>query len=124
MVVHRISRLVVHGLALAVALAGCAGHPPLPPPAALPSPLTGRVTPGVIAAIRPADASTPADVSAVLAALRLPAAAAPPPAVEILIRRGDGSDVAMVVAATQAQSLAPGQKILIIEAAATVLRPQ
>ncbi len=123
----RFCRRALPLLALA-ALGGCGAKPrvvTLPAPVRQTSPAVGKFEPGTIVAVRGVALGNAGTANAVLAALgQPPARAVPAQAVELIIRRQDGS-VASVMQQPQAgPPFVPGEKIAIVEAAATVIHPQ
>jgi hypothetical protein len=111
---------------LSLFLAGCATKP-IPKPTAQTSPLTGRLSTGTVASVRTVDPSAgKAGIAAVLAALDQTGTTPTHPATEIVIRRPDKSAAAMVVPSAQAGSanFRAGEPVVIVEAAATVIRPE
>jgi hypothetical protein len=107
-------------------VAGCASHV-APAPIIQASPLTGRLTTGVIASLRSIDADLdPALTNSIVTALgQTPVNPAAVSAVEIVIRRTDRTGTSIVeFAQTGAKTYAPGEKIAIVEAATTVIRPE
>ncbi len=106
-------------------LEGCASGG-LPAPTAQTSPLNGRFSTGTVVSIRQI---SPADqdgaVTQVLNALGQATAPDPEGEVELVIRRSDNSVTAIVQPQKPGQpSFVPGEKVAIVEAAATVVRPE
>lgn len=107
---------------LGALLSGCAGRV-LPPPVAQTSALTGHMTAARISAIRVASLMPGnGGLDAVLAALGQTRPSGPVMGEELVLRRADGSATAL--AQPMQPGLTPGQDVTIVEAAATVLRPQ
>jgi len=107
-------------------LAGCASHV-VPAPIIQASPLTGRLTTGIIVSVRNTDAELdPALTNSILTALgQTPINRAEESAVEIVIRRADQTGTSIVESAqTGATTYARGEKIAIVEAASTVIHPE
>ena len=106
-------------------LAGCAAQPALRPTAQT-SPLNGRMSSGTVVAVRAVNVSAKnTALSLVLTSLGQPPASDPPPAQEVIIRRQDSSIVSVVETPPPGQpAFAPGTRVSIAEAAATVVRPQ
>lgn len=112
--------------AFALALTGCASRPAPPAPVALSSPLTGSVSNGTIVAIRPADpAPGNLAMTTVLRVLGQTApVGAPGPAEELIIRRPDRTITSILERPEPGQpGFTRGEAVTIVEAAATVVRP-
>ncbi len=107
-------------------LAGCTGHV-APAPIIQASPLTGRLTAGVIVSVRSIDPGlSPAITNSILTALgQAPVNLARVSATEIVIRRADQTGTSIVEPVRSgALGYAPGERIAIVEAAATVIHPE
>ncbi len=124
MLADRLPRWGFALLAVAPMVTGCTQHA-IPAPAAQISPLTGRFETGTIVAVRAVDAGSDINATnAILSALNeQPISGMPKQAVEILIRRQDNTVTSIVQQQQIGQTgLLPGQKVAIVEAAATVIR--
>lgn len=111
---------------LAIApLAGCAGHT-IPSPAAQTSSLNGQLNTGTVVAVRNVEVDHDnGAVRSVLAALGQTPSEASNGAVEVIIRRQDNTITSVVQPQHARQpDFEPGDKVAIVEAAATILRPQ
>jgi hypothetical protein len=104
----------------AALLTGCAAGR-ASAPAALTSALNGRYETGRVVAIRAIDATAGGTARQVLAALRSPAGPIPDDQAEVIIRQADGTVNSIV---EPMGSIVNGEKVAIVEAAATVLRPE
>ena len=106
-------------------LEGCAAHH-LPAPIAQTSPLNGRLSTGIVVSVRQVDtAANDGTVSQILTALGRPAARGQGQAVELVIRRQDNTVTSIVQQQRPGQpSFVAGENVAIVEAAATVVRPE
>jgi len=111
---------------LLVLSAGCANHV-APAPTVEPAPLMGRLTSGVVVAVRNVDATQDAALTdSILTALGQSQINIPPvPAEEVVILRADQSATSILEPArTGTAGYAAGEKIAIVEAAATMIHPE
>ncbi len=108
-------------IALSFNLAACA-QPAIPPAPAETSPLTGKITTGTVAAVRPVDINAPSgaltSVNAVLIALGEAPATTPIHATEIVVERDNHTAISI---ATHHTGLAQGDLVSVVEAATTSL---
>ena len=116
------------GVALFVAallLEGCAASN-LPPPIAQTSPLNGRLNTGTVVSVRQVNQSDDdGTVAQILDALGRPSPQSPVQAVELVIRRRDNTVTSIIQQQHAGQpNFTPGEQITIVEAAATVVRPE
>ena len=109
-----------------VLLAGCARH--VAPAATIePAPITGRLTSGVVVAVRNIDAAEDTALTdSILSALGQSQTNIPPgPVEEVVILRADQSATSIVEPAESGPSgYAAGEKIAVVEAAATMIHPE
>jgi outer membrane lipoprotein SlyB len=112
-------------LLAAWALTGCAART-LPAPTAETSPLAGRLSLGTVVSVRNITFENgDPTVSQILAALGTASPARRGAAVEIVIRRQDNSIASLVQRPQLPQAqFVPGEHVTIVEAAATVIRPE
>ncbi len=112
---------------IAPLLEGCAAHH-LPSPVAQTSSLNGRFSLGTVVSVRQVDRSNnDGAVAQILKALGRPSAPSQGQgqAVELVIRRQDNTVTSIIQQQNSGQlSFTPGEKVAIVEAAATVVRPE
>jgi len=106
-------------IALCLSMAACAQAPiPQAPPET--SPLTGKITSGTVAAVRPVDINAPSGalttVNAVLTALREPPVTGPVRGSEIVVERENHTAISI---ATPDTNLNAGDQVSVVEAATT-----
>jgi outer membrane lipoprotein SlyB len=112
-------------LFIAPLLEGCASPSQLAPVAQT-SPLTGRFTTGTVISVRNIDSGDDEGaVVQILAALGQVPLSNRDQAVEIVIRRQDNTVTSIVQQQQPGQSsFVPGERVAIVEAAATIIRPE
>ena len=123
--IHNLARRAFPLLAMGAFLSGCAGRT-LPAPTAQTSSLQGRFETGTVIAVRNVDSGEGnTAVNQILTALGQTPVTGWKPAVEIVIRRRDNT-VTSIIQPQQADQpeFVPGEKVAIVEAAATVVRPE
>ncbi len=104
-------------------LPACA-PPSIPAPESLSSPLVGRISAGSVLTIRPVVIPTnDSSFEMILAVLREAPVPQPSGAVEVLVRRRNGTVNSIVEPSNASASFPPGQGVSIVEAADTVLKP-
>ena len=110
---------------IAPLLEGCAAHN-LPAPIAQTSPLNGRFSTGTVVSVRQVDrGDDDGAVAQIVTALGLPPARSQGQAVELVIRRRDNTVTSIIQQQHSGlPSFAPGENVAIVEAAATVVRPE
>ena len=123
--VQGLGRLGFALFSIAPLLEGCAAHH-LPSPVAQTSSLNGRFSIGTVVSVRQVDRSdNDGAVAQVLKALGRPSAPSQGQAVELVIRRQDNTVTSIIQPQNSGQpSFTPGEKVAIVEAAATVVRPE
>jgi outer membrane lipoprotein SlyB len=123
--VRGLGRLGFALCSIAPLLAGCAAHH-LPSPLAQTSSLNGRFSTGTVVSVRQVDRSdNDGAVAQILKALGRPSAQSQGQAVELVIRRQDNTVTSIIQPQASGQpSFTPGEKVAIVEAAATVVRPE
>jgi outer membrane lipoprotein SlyB len=106
-------------------LGGCAGRT-LPAPTAQTSSLQGRLETGTVVSVRNVNSTNGnIGVNQILAALGQAPVTDWKPAVEIVIRRHDNTVTSIIQPQQTGQSqFVPGENVAIVEAAATVVRPE
>lgn len=123
--IHNLARRAFPLLAMGAFLSGCAGRT-LPAPTVQTSSLQGRFETGTVIAVRNVDSGEGnTAVNQILTALGQTPVTDWKPAVEIVIRRRDNT-VTSIIQPQQADQpeFVPGEKVAIVEAAATVVRPE
>ncbi|HQT47300.1 MAG TPA: hypothetical protein PLY97_08780 [Acidocella sp.] len=101
-------------------LVSCAGH--ATQPVALTSPLSGQYETGHVVAVRSINVEASADaVQNILTVLHTPGGPIPDGQAEVIIRKEDGSITSIV---EPSSPIVKGERIAILEAATTVLRPE
>jgi len=123
--VRGLGRLGFALCSIAPLLEGCAAHH-LPSPVAQTSSLNGRFSIGTVVSVRQVDRSdNNGAVVQILTALGRPSAPSQGQAVELVIRRQDNTVTSIIQPQNSGQpNFTPGEKVAIVEAAATVVRPE
>ena len=123
--VRDLGRLGAALFCIAPLLEGCAAHH-LPSPTAQTSSLNGRFSQGTVVSVRQVDRSDhDGAVAQILTALGRPSVQSQGQAVELVIRRQDNTVTSIIQPQAAGQpSFTPGEKVAIVEAAATVVRPE
>jgi outer membrane lipoprotein SlyB len=111
-------------LVIAPLLEGCAPH--LPTPIAQTSPLNGRLNTGTIVSVRQVShGDDEGAITQIFTALGRSPVNSQNQAVELVIRRQDNSVTSIVQQQQPGQpSFTPGESVAIVEAAATIVRPE
>jgi outer membrane lipoprotein SlyB len=123
--IHNLARWAFPLLAMGALLSGCAGHT-LPAPTAQTSSLQGRFETGTVVAVRNVNSGDGNHaVNQILTALGQTPVTDWKPAIEIVIRRRDNTVTSIIQPQQAGQpEFVPGENVAIIEAAATVVRPE
>jgi len=112
-------------LVVVLLLQGCTGRA-IPAPISQTSPLNGRFSKGTIVAVRKVDVGNHnGSVNTIMTALSQKPINQGGPAVEIVIRRADGTVTSIVQQRQAGQpSFMPGETVAIVEAAATIVHSE
>jgi hypothetical protein len=122
--IHSLARWAFPLLVVSPFLSGCAGRT-LPAPTAQTSSLQGRFETGTVVAVRNVNSGGNNAVNQILTTLGQTSVTGWKPAVEIVIRRHDNTVTSIIQSQQAGQpEFVPGEKVAIVEAAATVVRPE
>jgi outer membrane lipoprotein SlyB len=123
--IHSLARWAFPLLVMSPFLTGCARRT-LPAPTAQTSSLQGRFETGTVVAVRNVNSGDGNNaVNQILTALGQTSVTGWKPAVEIVIRRRDNTVTSIIQSQQAGQpEFVPGEKVAIVEAAATVVRPE
>jgi outer membrane lipoprotein SlyB len=123
--IHNLACWTFPLLSMSAFLSGCAGLT-LPAPTAQTSSLQGRFETGTVISVRNVNSGDGNDsVNQILGALGQTPITGWKPAVEIVIRRRDNTVTSIIQPQQAGQpEFVPGESVAIVEAAATVVRPE